>query len=136
MKEKGVIRGVVDWTNARRYFAERLRRRQGEEQVVRAVAARAPSVARATVFGHLQEWFRNDVPGGDWQNDTAVATWLERHDADIQARLHALEREHITAAILREAEKDKQAAVAALLTLMRSLDPQERADLANKLRAL
>ena len=136
MKEKNAIRAVVDWPQARRYFGERLRRRMGEEAVLRAAARQAPTLERAKVLDLMKEWFLNDLPGEDWQHDTVVADWLARADVEVRARVQALEREHITTVILREGEKDKTAAINALLTLMKGLDAHDRNDLAAKLKAL
>jgi acetyl-CoA carboxylase / biotin carboxylase 1 len=136
MKEKNVIRAVVDWANARRYFGERLRRRMAEEAVLRLAARQAPSIPRARVHALLREWFDHDVPGGEWARDTVVADWLARADVEVRAHVQALEREHITATMVREGERDKAAAVAALLTLAKTMDAHERSDLVAKLKAL
>ena len=136
MKEKGVIRAIVEWSNARRYLGARLRRRMLEEAVVKAAARQAPSCSRQRMLALLQEWFLHDVPNGPWDDDHAVSDWLERAEVELRARVQDLEREHVATVILREAEKDKTAAISALVTLMKSLTAADRADLAAKLHAL
>jgi acetyl-CoA carboxylase/biotin carboxylase 1 len=56
MYAKGVINGIVPWQEARRFFAERLKRRLTEEALVRHVALTDSSISRRKAMELVQGW--------------------------------------------------------------------------------
>jgi hypothetical protein len=56
MLQKGVIKAIVPWDNARRVFAVRLRRRLAESAVLGHIAAADPSVGSTAALAMLQSW--------------------------------------------------------------------------------
>jgi len=134
MKEKGVIRSVVEWRNARRVFAARLRRRLEEEQLLKKLVTPERSRTQALVL--IKQWMAHDAAEDQWDDDHAALAWFSRSQAAITTRMQNIERDRIMANILHEGEKDKTAAINALLTIMKSLDSKERDELAQRLKAM
>jgi len=81
MKEKGCLREVVPWTEARRYFYWRLRRRllevRLEQQIVAASGPRKVEHSRRVAM--TRRWFAEDHPTSPhlWDEDKEVVAWLE-----------------------------------------------------------
>ncbi|KAK3334548.1 acetyl-CoA carboxylase [Neurospora tetraspora] len=106
MKAKGVIREILEWQNARRFFYWRVRRRLNEEYILRRILSAttpggAPSKAltasstkeRARHLQLLQAW------SGIEKFDTAdreVAVWYEENRHQVQTKIDALKAEAIT----------------------------------------
>ncbi|KAK3953879.1 acetyl-CoA carboxylase [Pseudoneurospora amorphoporcata] len=106
MKAKGVIREILEWKNARRFFYWRVRRRLNEEYILRRiVSATTPSGAlskaltanstkeRARHLQLLQAW------SGIEKFDTAdreVAVWYEENRHEVGTKIDALKAEQIT----------------------------------------
>lgn len=57
MKAKGVLRDIVPWRQARRYFVARLRRRLTEEALLRHIAAADSGVRREHALSLLRSWY-------------------------------------------------------------------------------
>jgi len=81
MKEKGCLREVVPWAEARRYFYWRLRRRllevRLEQQIVAASGPRKVEHSRRVAM--TRRWFAEDHPTSPhlWDEDKEVVAWLE-----------------------------------------------------------
>lgn len=118
MKAKGVIREVLEWKNARRFFYWRVRRRLNEEYILRRIVSAttpggAPSKAltasstkeRARHLQLLQAW------SGIEKFDTAdseVAVWYEENRHVVHTKIEALKAEAITSEmrdLIRSASK-------------------------------
>merc|ERR1719245_1764589 len=82
MKEKGTIRDVVEWKEARRFFYWRLRRKLLETQLGKQVV----EAAGEGKLGHSQRevmikrWFTEDHSNAAhlWEDDRQVVDWLEK----------------------------------------------------------
>lgn len=118
MKAKGVIREILEWKNARRFFYWRVRRRLNEEYILRRIVSAttpggAPSKAltasstkeRARHLQLLQAW------SGIEKFDTAdseVAVWYEENRHLVHTKIEALKAEAITSEmrdLIRSASK-------------------------------
>lgn len=80
----GAIQGILDWRNSRRFFYQRLRRRQWEFSVLRRLRRVAPGVTLKAALQRLQEWC------GGVQDDAALAQWCEEHAAVIEERVQTV----------------------------------------------
>lgn len=137
MKEKGVIRQVVEWRNARRVFHKRLLRRLEEETLLKQILhVQISESTRAMGQSVVREWMAADVPDAKYDDDDAALEWMRRFRSAVSTRLQSMEREQVTANILKEAEKDKSAAINALLSLVKSMDPKDRDELALRMKSL
>ncbi|KAK3934455.1 acetyl-CoA carboxylase [Diplogelasinospora grovesii] len=108
MKAKGVIREVLEWRNARRFFYWRVRRRLNEEYILRRMAAsttpagiHSKAVTASTSpqnrVRHLQlldAW--SGIPNFD-KADREVAVWYEENRKMVHDKIEALKSEAIAA---------------------------------------
>jgi acetyl-CoA carboxylase/biotin carboxylase 1 len=85
MKAKGVIREVVPWPQARRFFFLRLKRRLLEFAVARKLGESAPTPAL------LQAVFPAAPPAA-WQDDSAAIRVLDASDAALQTFVDTRDR--------------------------------------------
>ncbi|KAK4123014.1 hypothetical protein N657DRAFT_574108 [Parathielavia appendiculata] len=103
MKAKGVIREVLEWREARRFFYWRVRRRLNEEYILRrmknatsvAGKASADSVEARNHHLHLLEAWCG-IPNFATE-DRAVTKWYEENRARVQEKIDALKKEAIEA---------------------------------------
>ncbi|KAL2134647.1 hypothetical protein VTI74DRAFT_11225 [Chaetomium olivicolor] len=105
MKAKGVIREVLEWRNARRFFYWRARRRLNEEHILRRIAAAeeygtkaktaealSEEEARARRLRLLEAW---SGIANFQTSDKEVAAWYEEHRKLIHDKVEALKSEAI-----------------------------------------
>ena len=118
MKAKGVVRDVLEWTNARRFFYWRVRRRLNEEYILRrmaAIAARASSggvasksqqaaAARERHLRLLEAW--SGLAGFD-KADREVAVWYEENKAVVSAKMDGLRAEAVASEMRELIRADK-----------------------------
>lgn len=109
MKAKGVIREVLEWREARRFFYWRVRRRLNEEYLLRRIKnitlgihskgaasySSAPTeAARGRHLAMLQAW--SGIPDFA-NNDREVAEWYEKNRKLVHDKVDALRSEAIAA---------------------------------------
>jgi len=108
MKAKGVIREVLEWKNARRFFYWRVRRRLNEEYILRRIAASTTAAGihhkattattspqtRTRHLRQLEAWC--NIPNFD-KADREVAIWYEENRKLVTDKVEALKADAITA---------------------------------------
>ena len=97
MKAKDTIRMPLQWTNARRFFYWRLRRRLNEEYVLKRMAAAQSKdlYSRSAALKTLEAW-SGPLPNFG-TDDTSVALWYEDQRKQIHERTEALKADAISA---------------------------------------
>jgi acetyl-CoA carboxylase/biotin carboxylase 1 len=92
MKAKDVIRGELQWREARRFFYWRVRRRVNEEYLLRRLAIynKNPLASRARNLQTLAAW--TGIPKFATA-DRDVATWYEEHGSQVRDKIEALKAE-------------------------------------------
>jgi len=82
MKEKGVIRDVVPWKGARKFFYWRMRRKLLETQLNKQVveAAGEGKLGHSQISAMVKRWFTEDNSSSShlWEEDRQVVDWLEK----------------------------------------------------------
>ncbi|GAA5983453.1 hypothetical protein JCM11641_007854 [Rhodosporidiobolus odoratus] len=112
MLAKGTIKKSLVWSDSRRYFYNRLRRRLAEEQALSSLAAADPSLSRAARLDAVNAAIAS--PELDLDNDLAVATALEKGKGTIAERVKALRSGSIASSIAQLASEDRSAVVEGL----------------------
>ena len=90
MRAKGVIRRQVQWSESRKFFYWRLRRRTIEFDVAKRLAGSSAAAAargfRKEAVGDLQRWF-NSVSNEPerWEDDRAMVTWFTAYEPQLEA---------------------------------------------------
>jgi len=120
MKAKDVIRMPLQWTNARRFFYWRLRRRLNEEYVLKRMAASQSKelVSRAANLRTLEAW--SGVPKFD-TDDMSVAMWYEENRKTISDKIEALKADTVAydvAALMRGNKTGGLKGVAQVLSML------------------
>ncbi|KAJ1721084.1 acetyl-coenzyme-A carboxylase [Coemansia erecta] len=128
MAAKGVIRKELQWKDARAFFHYRLRRRLGEEQLRRQM----PQIARSQQDELFAQWFAECVEGGDYENDRAVAAWLEDKKDLVERKLAEWKRAQEAGLV---AEQVAAASDDALAAALQSLSPERREHLLAQLNS-
>lgn len=98
MKAKGVIRDALEWTNSRRYFYWRLRRRLNEEYILRRMAASVLSTQTSQSTAKTVEIRQSNLHllrswSGivEWEkDDRAVTEWYEQERKMIGEKVDAM----------------------------------------------
>ena len=135
MKAKGTIREVLEWTNARRFFYWRLRRRLNEEYILKRMAssvlASAASAdrlstkaveARGRNVQLLQSW--SGIVGFE-DKDQEVAEWYEKERKAIGEKVDALKAEKL-AGEMAEVVRGQKAGWAGVREVLRVMPVEER----------
>lgn len=109
MKAKGAIRDSLVWTESRKYFYWRLRRRLQEEAASKKLAVADPSLSRAARLELVTAALNNDSL--DLENDQAVTLALEACESAIALQAKKVRASAIGESILSMSNEDHAAVV-------------------------
>lgn len=76
---------MVDWPNARTYFAWRVRRRLAQDALVSRLKAADDHMSHTHAVSALAS-----MMSGDWENDQAVLDWFTSAAGEIDAKIAAV----------------------------------------------
>ena len=114
------------WSNARRFFFWRMRRRVQEEDVIKKMVAdssKTSPMSRANCFKYLRAW--SGIAKYD-TDDVGVAQWLEKSIDDIKAKIKMLGRQGITSDITSLFGSDEKGAFEAVKQVIDMLPADKR----------
>ncbi|KZF21703.1 acetyl-CoA carboxylase [Xylona heveae TC161] len=120
MQAKGTIRLPLRWSEARRFFYWRLRRRLNEEQILKKLASssiRGPT-SREHNLNTLRAWSAIEDFA---HNDREVAQWYEENRKEVNAKIDLLKTEGVAydvAALLRSNKEGGLKGVAQVLSML------------------
>lgn len=104
MKAKGTIREALEWSNARKYFYWRLRRRLAEEGVIKQLAKADSSLSRQQRLAVVQSIVNAS------EGDASAANALEKQSASaIQAKIQQIRSAKVSNDIAQLAQTDRAA---------------------------
>lgn len=120
MKAKDVIRMPLQWSQARRFFYWRLRRRLNEEYVVKrmATAQSKELVSRGQNLKTLEAW--SGIPKFQ-TDDMSVAMWYEENRKQIHEKIEGMRSEAVAfdvAALMRSNKNGGLKGVAQVLSML------------------
>ena len=90
MVAKGVISKELEWTEARRFFFWRLRRRLNEEYLIKRLSHQVGEASRLEKIARIRSWYPASV---DHEDDRQVATWIEENYKTLDDKLKGLKLE-------------------------------------------
>ncbi|QIW94738.1 hypothetical protein AMS68_000256 [Peltaster fructicola] len=127
MKAKDTIRMGLSWSQARRFFYWRLRRRLNEEYVLKRMAAASPKDLhnRQASLRTLEAWSGLPKFGTD---DMNAAVWYEENRKMIQDKIEKLKTEAVAydvASLLRSNKEGGLAGVAQVLSMLPVAEKEE-----------
>lgn len=126
MMAKGAIRMPLKWTNARRFFYWRLRRRLNEEYILKkmsAAEAREANTSRDGKMSLLKAWCGVEKFETD---DMSVAVWYEENRKETAARIESLRREGVAADVAALLRRDKEGGLKGVAQVLSMLPVAER----------
>lgn len=129
MEAKGCAR-AAEWTEARRYFYWRLRRRINEAHMLNKLATSHPILSpaeRADVLSQLVE--------ADSASDQAVALWIEANANSVTNYAAQLKTQYISDKIIEFAETDREGTLAGFARIMETLSEEDRRALVDRFSA-
>jgi acetyl-CoA carboxylase/biotin carboxylase 1 len=132
MHAKGVIRDILDWKNARRFFYARLRRRLAEESLFSSLRKIDPELSRTSMIQGLQKrWLKHIGKQKIDNEDMALADWLDSEDGKAMAKLwqDELRSSRIRAQVAALASEDQVAAIQGLAQAFKAMTATERSKL-------
>ncbi|EGW34547.1 uncharacterized protein SPAPADRAFT_134536 [Spathaspora passalidarum NRRL Y-27907] len=122
MLAKGVIRQEIKWSDARRYFFWRLRRRLNEEYVLKLIGEQVKNANKLEKVARLKSW----MPTVDYEDDQAVSAWIEEHHAKLQKRIEELKQETSRSNIAKLLQEDPSTAVSAMKDFIETLSEEQK----------
>ncbi|KAF9288230.1 acetyl-coenzyme-A carboxylase [Mortierella alpina] len=140
MKAKGTIREALDWTNARRYFYWRVRRRLAEEYIRRKMAIANKDLSREEQTKSLLSWFGRDTVHSSeseleqiWESDDRVVLeWFEGHESKVTGLIQELNNAATASEVLRMYTSNRAGVVEGFDRILQSLSDQEKQDILAK----
>ena len=134
MKAKGTIRDAMDWTNSRRKFYWRLRRRLNEEYLLKRMATsilstpenQSPTKAAETRTRHLKllESWSGIV---DWEkDDRAVTEWYENSRKAVIEKVDAMKQDKLAAEVGDLMRNGKNAGWKGVRNVLQVMPTEER----------
>ncbi len=87
MSAKGVIRKPLQWSQSRRFFYDRLRRRLAEDSAKGSILRANPTVGSDQAASELRS-----LVTADWDDDNAVAEWFARNASKVEERAAEIKR--------------------------------------------
>lgn len=116
MKAKGTIRDSLVWTESRRYFYNRLRRRLAEEDALKRLSIADPTLSREERLDIVYQSVGSDDL--DLDNDVAVVAALEKGKAAIASRVKETRAVAIGESIAAMADEDHAGVVEGIKRLL------------------
>jgi len=90
MKAKGVIKAAVPWNRSREFFYNLAKRRILEDDYVAKIKAADSSLNSSAAIKILQ-----DMHTGDWDDDTAVSSFLEGSAVEIEDKIASVRKDSL-----------------------------------------
>lgn len=145
MEAKGTIRHALQWKNARRFFYWRVRRRLSEEQILKSMAAAAPSTKPSTngPFSPTSSTIPASTPVRDahletlksWtgvtddefeHNDSDIALWYEENKQLVTDKIEAIKSEGVAGEVAKLLLEDKKGALRGVQQALTALSASEK----------
>lgn len=125
MKAKDTIRMPLVWSQARRFFYWRLRRRLNEEYVLKRMAASTAKelVSRSNSLKTLEAW--SALPKFD-TDDMSVAMWYEENRKMIHEKIEGMKSEAVAYDVAALMRSNKQGGLKGVAQVLSMLPVEER----------
>ncbi|CAI9116352.1 OLC1v1017472C1 [Oldenlandia corymbosa var. corymbosa] len=142
MAAKGVVKKVVDWTDSRYFFYQRLRRRVVEDSLIKTIRdAAGDQLTYKSATDVLKKWFLDSKFSGDkldaWTDDEAFFSWKDDF-RNYEEKLQELRVQKVLLQLSKigDSTMDLKALPQGLLGLLQKVEPSAREQLIDELRSL
>nr|ASZ00206.1 acetyl-CoA carboxylase 2 [Geranium incanum] len=140
MAAKGVIKQVVDWAKSRSFFSKRLRRRIGEQSLIKTVRdAAGNELPLESAKDLIKNWFLSsrEAQGLEdaWADDEAFVAWKD-DPSHYEAQLQQLRAQKIVKQLtnIGDSMQDLQALPQGIASLLSKVEPENRVQLSEEIR--
>ncbi|GAV27655.1 acetyl-CoA carboxylase [Pichia membranifaciens] len=123
MLAKGVIRKELEWSEARRFFFWRVRRRLNEEYLIKRIADQIPTSTRLEKSARLNSFYPASL---DIQNDKDVALWIEENHKTLDSQLKKLKGDSVKQTLAKLFKSDIKNTRQGLAEIMSVLPADEK----------
>ncbi|KAH3903567.1 acetyl-CoA carboxylase ACC1 SCDLUD_001209 [Saccharomycodes ludwigii] len=131
MLAKHVIREALKWTNARRYFFWRLRRKLNEEYLCRRLQSELPSASRLELLARIRSWYPASV---NQQDDRQVTNWVEENYQLLDEKLKSIKVEAIAQNLAKSLRSDHDNAIVGLSEVLKLLSASDKEKILKNLK--
>lgn len=142
MQEKGVIQGVVPWSQSRKILYWRMRRLLAEDSVKKEIRKVQQDSSDGQIDAMLRRWFFEDkgsVESYLWDNDKVVAEWVEQqmqcvgdkeegNSSYLQENLQIIRRDAAISQVKDVMKEFPEIAMDTIVHIIRRMSPTQRAD--------
>nr|ASZ00207.1 acetyl-CoA carboxylase 2 [Geranium maderense] len=142
MAAKGVIKQVVDWAKSRSFFSKRLRRRIGEQSLIKTVReAAGDELPLKSAKDLIKSWFLSSREARDiedaWADDEAFVAWKD-DPSHYEQQLQALRAQKVVKQLtnIGDSAQDLQALPQGIASLLSKVEPENRVQLSEEIRKL
>lgn len=126
MLAKGVIRRELEWSEARRYFFWRVRRRLNEEYLIKRISEQIPTSTRLEMNARLNSFFPSTI---DLDSDKDVALWIEENHKTLDSQLKKLKGDAVKQTLAKLFKNDIKNTTKGLAEIMTLLPAEEKEQL-------
>ncbi|CDR41195.1 CYFA0S06e03664g1_1 [Cyberlindnera fabianii] len=123
MLAKGTIRKELEWVDARRFFFWRIRRRLNEEYLIKRIGETLQHATRIEKVARLRSWY---PPTLEYENDRAVATWIEENHGELDATVKQLKDEAFAQNIAQLIRSNHDSAISGLAEVINLLSTEDK----------
>lgn len=122
MLAKGVISKEIEWTQSRRFFFWRLRRRLNEEYLLKIIGETLSSKTKLEKVARLKSW----MPTVEYDDDEAVSNFIESNHEKLQEKIEELQAEKRRKELNTLLKKDSSVASEAIKEYLSTLSLEEK----------
>ncbi|ODV86304.1 hypothetical protein CANARDRAFT_6793 [[Candida] arabinofermentans NRRL YB-2248] len=126
MLAKGAIRKELEWSESRRFFFWRARRRLNEEYLIKKISEQIPADSkRLEKVARLNSWYPSSL---NMDNDQEVALWIEDNHKTLESSLKKLKGDAVKqtlAKLFKTDIKHTTQGLAEILSLLPAEDKEE-----------
>ncbi|ONH76354.1 Acetyl-CoA carboxylase [Pichia kudriavzevii] len=123
MLAKGVIRKELAWSEARRYFFWRVRRRLNEEYLIKRISDQIPNATRLEKTARLNSFY---PPTLNIDDDKAVALWIEDNHKQLDSQLKKLKGDSVKQTLAKLFKSDIKNTTQGLAEVLSLLPTEEK----------
>ena len=131
MLAKGVIKKELEWSESRRFFFWRLRRRLDEGYLNKRLTTHLPDAKKLELDARIKSWFPATT---DFENDREVATWIETNYQALEKHLDAVKADVFAQTLSKNIRQDHKNTIEGLSEVLKLLSAEDKEKLLKSLQ--
>lgn len=131
MLVKGTISKEIEWTEARRFFFWRLRRRLNEEYLIRRLSEKLADSTRLEKISRLRSWYSKEI---DLNDDKSISNWIEQNYAVLEEKIKQLDLEIFAQNLAKSIRTNHDNSMNGLSEILKMLSKEDKETIMNALK--